>query len=316
MEIKKYLNVLRKYVVNPDYRFLINVGLGWYNTMPDKEFLERKFKSLMGRPLNLENPQTFNEKLQWLKLYNRKPEYTMMVDKYKVRQYIADTIGEQYLIPLLGVWDDPDEIDFDSLPDRFVLKCNHNSGTGMCICKDKSKLNIKEVKKGLRKGLAEDYYLLGREWPYKDVPRKIIAEKYMEDSETSELRDYKFFCFGGVAKCYKVDFDRFVDHRANYFTADGELMRMGEKDFPPDFEKAISVPYNLDKMEELATKLSKKTPFLRTDFYDVDGKVYFGELTFYPSSGFGGFLCEGNDELLGSWLKLPESAGGGVLPSI
>lgn len=311
MEIKKYLNVLRKYVLNPDYRFLINAGLGWYNSMPDNVFLERKFKILMGKDLNLENPQTFNEKLQWLKLYNRKSEYTMMVDKYKVRQYIADTIGEQYLIPLLGVWDDPDEIDFESLPDQFVLKCNHNSGTGMCICKDKSKLDIKEVRKGLKRGLAENYYLLGREWPYKDVPRKIIAEQYMEDPETSALRDYKFFCFGGIAKCYKVDFGRFFDHKANYFTADGELMRIGEEDFPLDFEKDIPVPYNLEKMKELAARLSKEHPFLRTDFYDADGKVYFGELAFYPSSGFGKFICNGNDELLGSWLKLPESAGGG-----
>ena len=179
---KKYLLAGIKYLTNSDYRFLIDSGRGKYNDMPDKEYLQRKFRAKLGTSLNLDCPQTFNEKLQWLKIYNRTPEYTVMVDKYKVRDYIAQMLGEEYLIPLLGVWDDPEDIDFDALPNRFVLKCNHNSGSGMCICKDKSKLNIAKVKAGLRKGLKQDYYLTGREWPYKDVPRKIIAEKYMEDA--------------------------------------------------------------------------------------------------------------------------------------
>lgn len=310
MEFKKIPQYLHRAVTDRKSRFLYLSSLGLFNGLSDEKYLKLRYKAELGKELNLENPQTFNEKLQWLKLHNRKPEYTMMVDKYKVRQYIADTIGEQYLIPLLGVWDDPDEIDFESLPDQFVLKCNHNSGTGMCICKDKSKLDIKEVRKGLKRGLAENYYLLGREWPYKDVPRKVIAEKYMEDSETSELRDYKFFCFGGIAKCYKVNFDKFVQVHGNYFTPDGKTMKVGDEDSPPDFNKAIAVPPSLRKMRELSEVLSKSHPFLRTDFYDVDGKVYFGELTFYHDAGFCNFLYEGNDELLGSWLKLPESAGG------
>lgn len=313
MNIKKLASYIVKYVLDADFRFLWNSGCGKYDKMPDEEYLSLKFQASMGKPLNLENPQTFNEKLQWLKLYDRRPEYTMMVDKYKVREYIAQQIGEEYLIPLLGVWDDPDDIDFDSLPNQFVLKCNHNSGLGMCICKDKSKLDMNKVKKELRKGLKQDYYLTGREWPYKDVPRKIICEKYMEDSSTAELRDYKFFCFGGAAKCYKVDFDRFIGHNANYFTADGELMKLGEEVCPPDFEKTIQTPANFEKMKELAAKLSETHSFLRADFYDVDGKVYFGELTFYPASGFGKFIYEGNDVLLGSWIKLPESCGGGYI---
>lgn len=310
MEFKKIPQYLHRAVTDRKSRFLYLSSLGLFNGLSDEKYLKLRYKAELGKELNLENPQTFNEKLQWLKLHNRKPEYTMMVDKYKVRQYIADTIGEQYLIPLLGVWDDPDEIDFESLPDQFVLKCNHNSGTGMCICKDKSKLDIKEVRKGLKRGLAENYYLLGREWPYKDVPRKVIAEKYMEDSETSELRDYKFFCFGGIAKCYKVNFDKFVQVHGNYFTPDGKTMKVGDEDSPPDFNKAIAAPPSLRKMRELSEVLSKSHPFLRTDFYDVDGKVFFGELTFYHDAGFCNFLYEGNDELLGSWLKLPESTGG------
>ena len=175
--------------------------------MPDKPYLELMYWVNMDRKLDLKNPKTFNEKLQWLKLYNRRPEYTMMADKVLVRDYIAKTLGPEYLIPLLGVWDDPDEIDFDKLPDRFVLKCNHNSGLGMCICKDKSKLDIEKVRADLREGLKQDYYLTGREWPYKDIPRKILCEQYMEDASL-ELKDYKFFCFNGVPRYCQVIADR------------------------------------------------------------------------------------------------------------
>ena len=310
MNIKRYASAIRKYVTDSNYRFLINAGLGKYNNMPDKEYLERKFECCMGKTLDLDNPKTFNEKLQWLKLHDRNPEYTVMVDKYRVRDYIREKLGEEYLIPLVGVWDNPDEIDFHSLPNQFVLKCNHNSGLGMYICKDKNKLtekDIKKIRRDLSKGLKQDYYLAGREWPYKDVPRKIIAEKYMEDSSTQELRDYKFFCFNGEVKCYKVDFDRFAEHKANYFAPDGNLMRVGEEVCPPDFGREISVPGNLKKMKELAKKLSQTQMFLRTDFYDVDGKIYFGELTFYPASGFGKFIYDGNDELFGSWINLAKN---------
>ena len=155
--------------------------------MDDSTFLKMKYSLCMADSLDILSPTTFNEKLQWLKLYDRKPQYTVMVDKYKVREYIADKIGEQYLIPLLGVWDSPDEIDFNVLPNRFAMKCNHNSGLGMCICTDKSKLDIKKVKKGLARGLKQDYYLTGREWPYKDVPRKIVAEQFLKSDEGSHL---------------------------------------------------------------------------------------------------------------------------------
>lgn len=305
MRIARILKSEIKFLSNSRYRFLIMAGMGRYNQMKDDEYLLRKYRAVMGKELHLDAPVTFNEKLQWLKLYDRKPVYTMMVDKYAVRQYIADTIGEEYLIPLLGVWDDPDEIDFDALPNQFVLKCNHNSGLGMCICKDKSKLNIPKVKAQLRKGLAQNYYLTGREWPYKNVSRKIIAEKYMEDASISELRDYKFFCFNGICKCMKVDFDRFINHRANYYDTKGSLLDLGETICPPDKEKKIDLPLNLGKMVKLAEKLSKDVPFLRVDFYDVNNHIYFGELTFFPASGFGTFTDEEWDYTLGSWLVLP-----------
>lgn len=306
MKLLKYLRAGGRYLTGPKYRFRLNAALGKYNHMSDEEYLKKLFYASMGKTLNLDNPQTFNEKLQWLKLYNRKPEYTTMVDKYEVREYIAQKLGTEYLIPLLGVWDTPDEIDFNKLPDRFVLKCNHNSGLGMYICQDKSKMDVGQVKKELWKGLKQDYYLTGREWPYKNVKRKIIAEKYMEDDAVHELRDYKFFCFNGRCKCFKVDFNRFVEHRANYYDPQGHLLDFGEKICPPDRTKNIVLPENLAEMISLAEKLSVGFPFLRVDLYDVNGKIYFGELTFFPASGFGEFTSEEWDERLGSWIKLPK----------
>lgn len=275
---------------------------------PDSIYLKIMYQVYIHKPLNLMNPQTFNEKLQWLKLHDRKPIYTTMVDKYEAKKYVASIIGEQYIIPTLGVWERFDDIDFNSLPNQFVLKCTHDSG-GLVICRDKNSFDKSAAKKKIEKSLKRNYYWCGREWPYKNVKPRIIAEKYMQDTNTAELRDYKFFCFGGVAKCYKVDFDRFIEHNANYFTPDGELMKLGEEVCPPDFKRDIPAPVNLEKMKELSAKLSEVSPFLRTDFYEVDGKTYFGELTFYPASGFGKFIYEGNDKLLGSWLKLPNGGG-------
>lgn len=298
---------IKRALTDEKIRFSYMAKMGLFDHMPDEQYLKRKYKSCMGVELDLDNPQTFNEKLQWLKLYDRRPEYTMMVDKYKVREYIAEQLGEEYLIPLLGVWDDPDEIDFDALPDQFVLKCNHNSGLGMCICKDKSKLNIAKIKKELREGVAQDYYLTGREWPYKNVPRKIICEKYMVDNQTSELRDYKLFCFDGNVMFFKVDFGRFTEHHANYYDRDGKLLNMGEADYPPIPEKNIEIPKNIGIMIEFAEKLSKGIPFVRIDFYDVDGKIYFGEITFYPAAGFGKFEPKQWDKTFGDWLILPHN---------
>lgn len=294
-----------QFIADKDYRFDVLSNLGFYNKWSDKKFLQRKYTAIMKRPLNLDNPQTFNEKLQWLKIYDRRPEYTVMVDKYKVRDYVANKIGDQYLIPLLGVWDDPDEIDFSTLPNQFVLKCNHDSG-GLVICKDKSKLDIKRVKDKLRKSLHHDYYKQNREWPYKDVPRRIICEKYMTDESGQELKDYKFFCFGGQVKCFKVDFDRFIEHHANYYDPEGHILNFGEASYPPNPKKQLNLDMvTIHNMEDLARELSASHPFLRTDFYDINGKIYFGELTFYPASGFGKFTDENADALLGKWLKLP-----------
>ena len=307
MKISKIFKRGFDFVFDPNYRFSFLAARGRYNNMPDEEFLKKKFKSVMGKELNLNNPQTFNEKLQWLKLYDRKPEYTIMADKYRVRDYIKNTIGEEYLIPLLGVWDDPEEIDFDALPDKFVLKCNHNSGLGMCICKDKSKLNIKKVKQALKKGLEQDYYLTGREWPYKDVPRKIIAEKFMVDESGTELKDYKIMCFNGKAKCSFVCSERFSKTGLKVTFFDREWNRMPFERCYPQSKEKLEKPKNYELMLKLAEQLSASVTFLRVDFYEINGKPYLGELTFHPGSGFEKFSPEEWDYKLGEMLKLPVS---------
>ena len=273
---------------------------------PDKLYISLYYRLTFHRKLNWKNPQTFNEKLQWLKLYNRDPKYTVMVDKVKAKEYVASIIGNEYIIPTLGVWENPDDIDFSQLPDRFVLKCNHNSGLGMYICKDKSIMDIAKVKDGLREGLRQDYFINNREWPYKNVLRRILAEQYLEpDSETNDLRDYKFFCFNGRVKCFKVDYDRHVDHHANYYDPEGNLLPFGEKDYPPQFDKEIKIPVTINKMISLAEVISKGHSFMRVDFYDHNGRIYFGEITFFPASGKGRFVPEEWDYKLGEWLSLP-----------
>ena len=279
--------------------------------LSDEMFLKLKFYSCLGIKLDLNNPKTFNAKLQWLKLYNRKPEYTMMVDKYLVRDYIAKKIGEEYLIPLLGAWDNPNEIDFDSLPERFVLKCNHNSGRGMYICKDKSKMDIKKVKAELVEGLKQDYFLQSREWPYKNVPRKIIAEEYMEDAETSELRDYKFFTFDGKVRALFIATDRQnANEETKFDFFDENYNHLPITNGHPNAKILPKKPINFEKMKELAEKLSENTPHLRVDFYEVDGKIYFGELTFFQNSGLVPFEPEEWDLKFGNWIQLPEKTNG------
>ena len=310
MNIKNKCIILWKAVCNFDDRFLLLSSLGLFKDMNDEEYLKKLFKCHMKRELNLDNPQTFNEKLQWLKLYDRKPEYTTMVDKYAVKRYVADIIGEEYIIPTLGVWNHFNEIDFDKLPNQFVLKCTHDSG-GIVICKDKNKLDLKSAKKKIEKCLRRNYYWSSREWPYKNVKPRIIAEEYLSDTKTNDLYDYKFFCFGGEVKCFKVDYDRFIEHHANYFDKNGNILPFGEANLPPIYDKNIKMTKNLKKMCEFAEKLTAGKPFLRADFYDVEGKIYFGELTFYPASGMGKFTDDSWDECLGKWLKLSNNINGG-----
>ena len=302
--MQHYLKKLKKYCADSSYRFVVNAALGLYNSMPDRDYLERKFEALMGAPLHLDAPQTFNEKLQWLKLYDRNPLYTKLVDKYEVRKYIAEKIGEEYLIPLVGgPWNSPEEIDFDALPDQFVLKCTHDCGSVM-VCRDKSKFDIENAKNRLGKHLKRNYSLSCREWPYKGVVPRIIAEKYMEDPSAENLNVYKIFCFNGEPKIFQtIQNDKIPQETIDYFDTEWSLLtlRQNFQNSPVPLKK----PATLGKMLELAAKLSSGHAFIRTDLYEINGKVYFSELTFYSDAGFASFEPSDWDDTLGSWIKLP-----------
>lgn len=271
---------------------------------PEK-YVPRMFYSRIGYKLNLKNPQTFSEKLQWMKLYDHNPLYTTLVDKYEVKKYVANKIGSQYIIPTLEVWDNVEDIDFNCLPNQFVLKCTHDSG-GLVICKDKSKLNIKKAKKILRKSINRNFYYMGFEWPYKNVKPRIIAEKYMEDTKTKELRDYKFFCFNGEVKALFIATERQKegeDVKFDFFDAD-----FNHLPFKQGHENARILPekpLRFNDMKHLATLLSKGLPQVRVDFYEVDGNIYFGEMTFFHHGGWTRFEPGEWDTIFGKWITLP-----------
>lgn len=272
---------------------------------PDKIYLKWYFYSRVGYKLDLNNPKTFNEKLQWLKLNNRKPEMVKMVDKVDAKEYVAKIIGEEYIIPTLGVYDSVDEIDFDKLPNQFVLKCTHDSG-GIVICSDKSKLDIEAAKAKLLSGLKVNYYYQNREWPYKQVKPRIIAEQYMVDESGYELKDYKFFCFDGEVKLLFIASDRGSKTEETKFDFfDTDFNHLPFLNGHPNATKPIDRPKGFEKMKQIAARLSQGQPHLRVDLYDINGRIYFGELTFYHWSGMTPFEPKEWDYKLGEWIQLP-----------
>lgn len=274
--------------------------------LPDEAFLKLRFRIRMGYSLNLSAPKSYSEKLQWLKLYDHKDLYTALVDKYEVKNYVEKIIGDKYLAKTIGVWDSPDDIDFTALPQRFVLKTTHGGGNdGVFVIKNKNSIDEVEIKRRLYKALKQDLYKHSREWPYKNVRRRIIAEEFLEDTKTGELRDYKFFCFDGVVKALFVATDRQKREEPyfNFFDADyNELdLKQGHPKNPVPPEK----PLCFEEMKEMAAKLSKGMPHVRVDLYEANGKVYFGELTFYHFGGMVLFEPNSWDNTFGNWLKLP-----------
>lgn len=270
--------------------------------LPDKLYLELKFRLKMNKKLNLKNVQTFNEKLQWLKLYDRNQNYVKMVDKYEVKKYVSDIIGEEYIIPTLGIWEKFEDIDFDKLPRQFVIKCTHDSGS-VIICKDKSKFNRKEAHKKIAKALKRNYFINGREWPYKNVRPRIIIEKYMCPSNCDNIEDFKLQTFNGKVAYSFVCTDRnrnvkytFFDRQKNFI----DVTQCGAKNDP----KNAKLPKNYEKMVELAEKIAKNIPEVRVDFYNINEKIFFGELTFFDTSGFGKFEPEEWDYKFGQMLDL------------
>lgn len=298
--MKKIIKFLKK----PTLIIIYLMNKGWFNWVNDEKYLKKKFELIMNRKLNLNKPETFNEKLQWLKLYDRKPEYTKMVDKYEAKQYVANIIGEEYIISTLGIYDRFEDINFNELPNQFVLKPTHTSGD-VFICKDKSIVDYKKLKKQVDKWLKRKYYYLHREWPYKNVKPRIIIEKYMKNKEDTVLKDYKFMCFNGKVKCSFVCSNRNSKIGLNVDFYDLNWNKMPFERHYPNSNSVIEKPINYDLMIELAEKLSKNIPFVRVDFYEVDKKLYFGELTFYPGAGFEEFNPEEYDKKLGGMLELP-----------
>ena len=303
-----FFQFLKRFFVSKEARFQYLSYAGIYNHLSDESYLTRQYGVHFGKNLDLKNPKTFNEKLQWLKIYDRKPEYTTMVDKFAVKQFVANMIGQEYIIPTLGVWNHFDEIDFAKLPEQFVLKCTHDSG-GLVICKDKSSFDRKAAREKIERCLRRNYYWSGREWPYKNVPPRIIAEKFMQDDFAQDLQDYKLMCFNGKVKATFVCSDRFSKEGLRVTFYDTDWKRMPFQRHYPASETEIPKPKSYEEMVSLAETLAKEIPFLRVDFYEIKGKPYFGELTFYPGSGLEEFTPESADRMLGDWIKIP---GGGI----
>lgn len=261
----------------------------------------------MGKELNLENPTLFTEKLQWLKLHDRRPEYTKMVDKYEVRKYAAEKIGEEHLIPLLGVWDRFEDIDFDKLPDQFVLKCTHDSG-GFYVCKDKKKMNVNAARRKLNRRLKRNYFWGGREWPYKNVKPRIIAEKYIDSLGKPESIEYKLTCFGGEVKfitvCRGIAHDELNKRKNDFYDRDFNFLPFVTT-YYANSNIPNEKPKELDTIINICETMSAGIPTVRVDCYIIDGQVYFGEMTFFTWNGFIHFDPPEWDKTLGDWIVLP-----------
>jgi len=298
--ITKIIHKAYKVIKNPRL-FIYKLKLSRF--LPEKTDISWRYFNIFNKKIDFKNPKTFNEKLQWLKLYNHNPQYTQLVDKFEVREYIKKEIGEKYLIPIYGVWEKFEDIDFNSLPNQFVLKCTHDSGS-VVICKDKETLNIRDIKSEFNKALKKNFYYSSREWPYKNIKPRIICEELLVDELQGELIDYKIMCFNGEPRCLFLCLERRSDDglKVDFYDLDWNPLPF-ERHYPRS-NQTIQKPTCLDEMLELSKTLSKGIPFVRVDFYIVNDQIKFGELTFFPGSGMEEFTPESYDCLLGSWLDL------------
>lgn len=279
--------------------------------IPDSIYLRWQYKKVTGKKLNLKNPQTFNEKLQWLKLHDRKTEYTMMVDKFAVKEYVANKIGAEYVIPTLGVWNHFDEIDFDALPNQFVLKCTHDSGS-VVICRDKAAFNIAEAREKIENGLKHNFYWQFREWPYKNVKPRIIAEKYLSEVDSSDTDDYKVMCFENGPEMIQVHKNRFTNHTEDFYDLNWKKMDITQ-DIMPNSDIIVEKPETFDDMVRFSKLLADKIPQVRIDWYNVRCKLYFGEMTFFDGAGLDEYIPDKWNKIFGELVRLPKNmTGGGI----
>ena len=300
------MSKIRTFIENPQYFITSPASKGWLNWVPDSLYLKVLYRVIMGRKLNLKNPKEYNEKLQWLKLNDRKPEYSTMVDKYEVRGYIEDLLGDKYLIPCLGIYDSVDDIDIDALPDRFVLKCTHDSGS-VEICKDKSSFDIESARHRLSQAMKRNYYATYREWPYKYVKPRIIAEGYLE-GDGGDLKDYKVMCFNGEAKIIEVHENRFVEgkvHTQTFYDREWNIVPLTQVE-TVTVDRPSERPRQLEEILRLSELIAKNMYHARIDWYIEGDKIYFGEITFFDGSGSESFSTPEMERMLGDMIKLPE----------
>lgn len=303
--MKKIIN----YILHPSQikkRHFIRKMYGKYGqSLSDEEYISKIYKFRTGKSLNLENPSSFNEKMYWLKLNDRKPFYTLLCDKIEVKKIIEKELGPEYIVPTIDTWDSSDDIDFEKLPNKFVLKCNHDSGS-VIVCRDKSKLNIKKTRKAINKCLKTDYFLKTREWPYKNINRKVFAEQYVESEDGTSMVDYKFFCFNGEPKFLYVS-QGLENHQTasiSFFDLDGNRLPFKRSDFKAieHFEK----PSNFEEMKKIAKTLAKlsQSKHVRIDLYSINNRIYFSEFTFFTCGGCIPFEPASADDEIGKMLKL------------
>ncbi len=302
--IKELYSIFRKDKKDFIFRIVRKSCSGW---MPDDLYLKILYRIFVGKRLNLNNPQTYNEKLQWIKLHDHNPIYTTMVDKYAVKKYIKEKIGEEYVIPTLGVWNTPKDIDFSLLPNQFVLKTTFGGGgNDVYICKDKATLNAEEAIKYMSGFMKQNSYKYLKEWPYKNVPRRVIAEKYMEESGKTSLTDYKVMCFNGIAKLIELHNGRYTDgHTQDFYDRDWNKTNITQGSYGDVSNTLVERPEKLEEMLRLSEILAKDIPHVRVDWYIIDNRLYFGELTFFDSSGFDDFIPDEYNYILGEWISLP-----------
>jgi hypothetical protein len=299
------LKKISKVIQKPETVVLWANWKGYLNWLPDNVYLNIMYLSRMKKKLELKSPKTFNEKLQWLKLYDRHPKYIQMVDKYEAKEYVANRIGSEYIIPTYGVWDSFNEINIEMLPNQFVLKCTHDCG-GLVICRDKKNFDIEAAREKINRCLKRNYFYNGREWPYKNVKPRVIAETYMEDPSSVVLKDYKFYCFNGKPEFVQLSegMEKHSTASMAFLTLDWERLPFERSDFLR-IHKIPPQPLNLELMKSFAEELSQGHSFLRVDLYEINGRVYFSELTFSPTSGFIPIQPSEYDLQIGRLLELP-----------
>lgn len=301
---------LSRLIKNPALAFPYLGAHGFFHGMDDETYLRLCFRAYIGYEPDLQNPQTFNEKLQWLKLHDRNPLYTTLVDKAEVKSWVAERIGWEHVVPTLGVWDSFDQIGFNSLPERFVLKCTHDSG-GLAICRDRSSFDMGEARRKIERSLSRNYYWGGREWPYKDVKPRVLAERYLDPNDSGDLPDYKLFRFSNGRIITLLMTDRFTEAglTETFFDEEWRPLDLSEGGYPT--RKDLPAPEYFEEMKGLADRLAEGLPFARVDFYESGGRLLFGEMTLHPKSGFELFDPREWDATFGSWVELPSGGGDG-----